>query len=122
MPRLLLITHEHIGANMLQTAEAIIGKTLELVACVEAPMDADTDDIINSTRHLIDGHDTLILTDLYGSTPGNIAMQLAASPHCHAVSGLNLPMLLRAINYQNRPLDELASKAAEGGKNGILHD
>ena len=122
MPRLLLITHEHIGANMLQTAEAIIGKTLEQIACVEAPKDADTDNIINSSAQLIDGHDTLILTDLYGSTPGNIAMRLAAAPNCRAISGLNLPMLLRAINYQNRPLDELADKAAEGGKNGILHD
>ncbi len=122
MPRLLLITHEHIGANMLQTAEAIIGKTLEHVACVEAPMDADTDNIIDSSAQLIDGHDTLILTDLYGSTPGNIAMRLATAPNCRAISGLNLPMLLRAINYQNRPLDELADKAAEGGKNGILHD
>ena len=122
MPELLLVTHEHVGTCLLKTAEAIVGKPLEQIICVDVPMDADTDDIFTHTRQHIAEHDTLILTDLYGGTPGNVAMQLAGQAHCRAVSGLNLPMLLRVINYQQQPLNNLVDIALDGGKNGIIHD
>ncbi len=122
MPTLLLITHEHIGADMLRTAEAIVDHSLSDVSCLEVPMDADTGQIIDRAERRIGDDEALILTDLYGSTPGNVAAQLAQSGKRHLVSGLNLPMLLRAINYQHRPLEELTDKATEGGKSGIIHD
>ncbi len=122
MPTLLLITHEHIGKDMLRTAAAIVDRSLADIRCFEVPLDADTAEVIERAERDLGDSEALILTDLYGSTPGNVAAQLAQSGTRHLVSGLNLPMLLRAINYQNLPLEELTDKATEGGKSGIIHD
>jgi len=61
----------------------------------------------------------LVLTDLYGSTPSNIAQKLIAQRNVHVVSGLNLSMLIRILNYPQLPLLELSEKAVSGGKDGI---
>jgi PTS system ascorbate-specific IIA component len=64
-----------------------------------------------------------VLSDLYGSTPCNIANKLAdLGVRARCVSGLNLPMLLRVLNYPDKPLDELAEVAACGGRGGICID
>jgi PTS system ascorbate-specific IIA component len=120
MPCLILLTHEEVGTSLLNTARAIIGTDIKDVTCIEVPMDTDPDSIIEQAQQRIDKHsDTLVITDLYGSTPGNIAMQLAQQDNCFTVCGLNLPMLLRAINYQASPIAELIDKVIEGGKLGI---
>ncbi len=73
----------------------------------------------DSTR----GDGVLVLADLYGATPCNIAERLPRSAcTCSCVSGLNLPMLLRVLNYPEQSLDELAQTAASGGRSGIDAD
>lgn len=62
---------------------------------------------------------TLVLADLYGATPANIAAQLALLPDVRVLAGVNLPMLLRAVCYRNTPLDLLVEKTLAGGANGI---
>lgn len=121
MAYILLITHEHIGKPMLKIAGAIVGEPLTHAGCIEVPMDTDREAILLRAQQQIEQHgDTLVLTDIFGSTPGNIAAALARHSDCRAISGLNMPMLLRAINYHNRPLQELADRAREGGINGIV--
>jgi PTS system ascorbate-specific IIA component len=67
------------------------------------------------------GAGVLVLTDIFGATPHNVAQQLACSKRGTTVlSGLNLPMLVRVFNYPQDDLDTLASKAAEGGSRGIM--
>jgi PTS system ascorbate-specific IIA component len=66
------------------------------------------------------GHGVLILTDLYGSTPGNIAKNLLVDSGFKLVSGMNLPMLIRILNYPELDLEAMAEKAVSGGKDGIL--
>ncbi|WP_226806921.1 PTS sugar transporter subunit IIA [Candidatus Vallotia cooleyia] len=61
----------------------------------------------------------LVLTDMFGATPTNIAVQLAALPHVRVVTGVNLPMLVRAVCYRTLPTDKLAEKALQGAANGI---
>ena len=61
-----------------------------------------------------------MLTDLYGSTPSNIAASLASRGKVRIVSGLNLPMLVRVLNYPGDDLPSLADKAMSGGNRGIL--
>ena len=74
-------------------------------------------------RELDQGDGVLILADLYGATPCNIGLSLSAlGVHLRCVSGLNLPMLLRVLNYAEKPLDELAEIAASGGRGGIFID
>lgn len=122
MPALLLVTHEHIGTSMLKIATAIIGNETHDALCIEVPMDANIQSIHAKASDYISQHnETLVLTDIYGSTPGNIATQLARLKNCNTICGLNLPMLLRAINYQSFPLTELTEKVINGGKKGIIN-
>ena len=62
----------------------------------------------------------LILTDIFGSKPCNIAMQRAAKENVCAVAGLNLSMLIRVINYPDLCLTELTDKAISGGREGVI--
>ena len=66
-------------------------------------------------RQLDQGGGVLVLTDVYGATPGNIAARLLTSEHVEGVAGVNLPMLVRALTYRNEPLDVVIAKAISGG-------
>jgi len=63
----------------------------------------------------------LILTDMYGSTPSNIATEFSKYKNVKIISGINLSMLLNIFNYPSLNLDKLSKKAIEGGKEGILN-
>jgi PTS system ascorbate-specific IIA component len=86
-------------------------------------MNADIDNMKHQVAIALTGLSTddgvLILTDSYGSTPCNIANEFLDSNNRTLVSGLNLPMLIRIMNYRSLPLDELRDIAIEGGKHGI---
>ncbi len=62
----------------------------------------------------------LVLTDLYGSTPSNIANRLVDTHNASVVSGVNVPMLLRIMNYPDSQHDELSEVAASGARNGVV--
>ncbi len=65
------------------------------------------------------GEGVLALTDLYGSTPCNVVSKLIQQHNLRIVTGLNLSMLIRVMNYPDLDLDELAQKAVSGGREGI---
>lgn len=62
----------------------------------------------------------LLLTDVLGATPSNVARQLQEGRQTRLLAGVNLPMLLRAVTYQHEPLDELLARALQGGTQGVL--
>ena len=66
------------------------------------------------------GDGVLILTDLYGGTPSNIASKLTEAGRVEAVAGANLPMLLRALTYRDKDMAMLVSRAVSGGRDGVL--
>ena len=66
------------------------------------------------------GAGVLILTDMYGTTPTNIARQITHAPPVRIVTGVNLPMLLHVLNYPGLDLDAMATTALEGGRQGVL--
>lgn len=72
-------------------------------------------------RQLDAGSGVLILADIFGATPSNIARQLCHAEHVMGVAGVNLPMLLRVICHREMPLPELAEIAVEGGRECIVH-
>ena len=121
---LLLVTHNNIGSDMLAVARSILSDQTNNTTCVEVPLDADIDDmkqkIADALTKLATDEGVLILTDSYGSTPCNIASSFLDGKSWKLVSGLNLPMLIRVMNYRVRPLDELEDIAIDGGKNGII--
>jgi PTS system ascorbate-specific IIA component len=66
------------------------------------------------------GDGVLVLTDLFGSTPSNIAARLLDSSRTRVVTGINLPMLIRVLNYPQLDLASLAAKAVSGGLDGVF--
>ncbi|HEX7341590.1 MAG TPA: PTS fructose IIA subunit family protein [Rhodanobacteraceae bacterium] len=123
----LLITHEAVGEALIAAARHVMPQLPLQVIAQEIPADADVDTMRSLTsrhvRQLDRGDGVLVLSDLYGATPCNIGLavsDLGAPVRC--VSGLNLPMLLRVMNYADKTLDELAEIAAAGGRGGIHID
>lgn len=121
---ILLITHPGIGNAMLHIATRIIGRTTLPIKCLEVPPGAPIEPVCERARSMLKvldrGAGVLVMTDLYGATPHNIAQSVAGDElSTRVLAGLNLPMLLRVFNYPNDDLPTLASKAAEGGSRGI---
>ena len=118
---LLLVTHPGIATALLAQARLILSDPLDGVAWLEiGACSADTrrevDAGMRASRR--DGG-LLVLTDLPGATPANLA-RACANERCRVLSGLNLPMLIRAWNYRDQPLAELAELALEGGRKALL--
>ncbi|TAL88902.1 MAG: PTS fructose IIA subunit family protein [Rhodanobacter sp.] len=123
----LLMTHEAVGQALISAAHHVMPNLPLRVTAVEVPPESDPEVMRTLTAHhardLDQGDGVLILADLYGATPCNIGLSLGAlGVRIRCVSGLNLPMLLRVLNYAEKPLDELAEIAASGGRGGILID
>jgi len=120
----LIITHEGIGSSVLEAATRMLGgcplRAETLPVALEADTEALRDLAGRRANALDDGDGVLVLTDLYGSTPSNIAASLATRGAVRIVSGLNLPMLVRVLNYPTEDLPTLADKAVSGGNRGIL--
>jgi len=122
----LIIAHNHIGQQLLETATDMLNRRPPQVRSLEVMQDDDPVDLLARARRLLAeveaGAGVLVLTDMYGSTPSNIAHRLAdqGQQAVRVLSGLNLPMLVRALNYAELPLDELSRKALSGGRDGIL--
>jgi PTS system ascorbate-specific IIA component len=72
------------------------------------------------TMALLNTEHTLILTDMFGATPCNIAQRLVDGVGSRLVAGVNLPMLLRAVSYRAEPLDAVVSRAVVGGTQGVM--
>ncbi len=122
---ILIISHNEIGTALVNTVRTTFGNQLPLpIATVELTPEADpevlTPKLRNVVKALNQGEGVLILTDLYGSTPSNIAKLLQNEKDIRIVTGLNLPMLIRVMNYPQLNLDELAEKALTGGQAGII--
>src|SRR5699024_3309171 len=123
----LLTTHESAGEGLTAAARQVMPHRSLKVTLMDVHSDADVGDMREVTSHHIrqldQGDGVLVLSDLYGATPCNIGLavgDLGAPVRC--VSGLNLPMLLRVMNYADKSLDELAEIAAAGGRGGIFID
>jgi PTS system mannose-specific IIA component len=121
----LIISHEGIGSVLLNVVKQTFGSELPLsVATVELEANADPEVLIAKLKKVVkalnQGAGLLILTDLFGSTPSNIARSIQDCQDARIVTGLNLPMLLRVMNYPQLDLAQLAEKARTGGQCGII--
>lgn len=124
---ILLVTHEGIGSTLLAVATRLLSTLPLITEAFEVPFDADPDAILpqaSAALRRVDGGDgVLVLTDLYGATPSNVAARVAhLGTPVRRVSSLNLPMLLRVMNYAELELDELPAVASAGARNGVILD
>ncbi|MDP1708951.1 MAG: PTS fructose transporter subunit IIA [Gammaproteobacteria bacterium] len=121
---LLIITHNHIGDDLIATATAMLGLCPLSTEALAVTQNADPEGTLRKARQSVEtldqGNGVLVLTDIYGSTPSNIACQLIEGDRVQVVSGVNLPMLIRILNYPQLSLSELTEKALSGGRDGVL--
>ncbi|MDT8364321.1 MAG: PTS fructose transporter subunit IIA [Nitrosomonas sp.] len=122
---ILIVTHQPLGSSFLDCIKHILGKLPSQLVNYTITPRANPDTEISNLQEILlkldQGGGVLILTDLYGATPANIASKLIRCGQVECLSGLNLPMLLRAIQYQDKPLAEMMDKALSGGQTGIFH-
>ena len=124
---ILLLTHEEMGNALIATAHLILGRMPAAVEAHAIPPGSDADVALTETlahaRRLDSGDGVLVMIDMYGATPSNVAARLPASGiNVRRVAGLNLPMLLRVLNYAEQPLADLVQTAEQGGRAGIRID
>ncbi|MDF1587546.1 MAG: PTS sugar transporter subunit IIA [Gammaproteobacteria bacterium] len=121
---ILIVSHNHIGTELINTARQML-TCCPLPAKVISIEIKDNPDQVRlkfkqGLAELDQGNGILVLTDMFGSTPSNIACAVSDRSDVRVVSGLNLPMLIRVLNYPNLTLDELEEKALSGGQEGIV--
>ena len=121
---LLLITHNDVGRVLLDATIGMLGVQPIPAAVLGITSDKDPDVMLDRAHQLArevdSGDGVLVLTDLFGSTPSNVAWALQRNQLAIVIAGVNLPMLLRVMNYPKLSLPELAEKALSGGRDGVL--
>lgn len=120
---LLIVTHGNYGDALINSARHVLGyQPKQCAALTVKHSDADADlHIERSIKALEMGLGVLILTDIYGATPSNMITKHLEDGNIAAVAGINLPMLIKCINYQDQGLAILSQKAIAGGREGVVH-
>jgi PTS system mannose-specific IIA component len=121
----LIVTHGEIGTSLLDSASQILGERPQQVATLSVWRQDDPDDLVLRARELMDGIDAgdgvLILTDIFGATPGNVVSRLLQDGRVEGVSGVSLPMLLRVVTGRNGSIAAAVQRALSGGAEGLVH-
>jgi mannose PTS system EIIA component len=122
---ILIIAHGTLGESLLHCASHIMGSRPRQLAQIGVTPHDDPQVIlpqaIRLTRSLDSGQGVLILTDIFGGTPSNVAARLLIPGKIEGVSGVNLPMLIRALTYRSESLGTVMEKALSGGTEGVVH-
>src|SRR5688572_7757663 len=122
---ILIVSHGAFGEALIHSASHVLGKRPLRVRQVGVTVHDDPEAILPQAKDLVkqldEGDGVLVLTDIYGATPGNIALQLLEAGRVEGISGVNLPMLVRALTYRDQGLAVTVEKALSGGSQGVLH-
>jgi len=122
---ILIISHGALGESLIRAASHVLGSRPVAVRQLGVTVHDDPEVLLPLARDLVreldEGGGVLVLADIYGATPGNIAMRLLDKGRVEGLSGVNLPMLVRALTYRNEPLAAVVEKALSGGIEGVVH-
>jgi mannose PTS system EIIA component len=121
---ILIVSHGAFGESLIHSASHVLGKRPLYVRQVGITVHDDPDALIpvaeDHIRFVDRGQGVLILTDIYGATPSNVAARLLRPGRVEGLAGVNLPMLIRALTYREEPLETVVSKALSGGTEGVI--
>jgi mannose PTS system EIIA component len=122
---ILLITHGTFGESLIQNVCHVLNKRPALIGQLGVAAQDDPLDIMPMARSLLkevdEGEGVLIMTDILGATPANLALKLLEPGRIEGIAGLSLPMLLRALTYRKSGMEILLRKAISGGHDGIIN-
>lgn len=124
--RILILAHAPLAHALRECALHVLADSALHVLALDVQPDAAPHATLAAAQLLLCPevhHPTLVLTDVLGATPCNVAQQLVQGSGSNArlLTGVNLPMLLRAICYCAEPLDAVAERALVGGTQGVMH-
>jgi len=123
-----VIAHEPLASAMVAVARHVYtackSPEVKAVHAIDVPANGDVAAMFESAKLAIQqvdqGYGVLVITDILGATPGNIASLFAGDPNVSVVAGLSLPMLLKSLCYREQSLTELTAKAVNGGTHGVI--
>ena len=122
MAGLLIIAHAPL-ATALQAMAGHVFPSEPAVAAIDVTADAAPEQVEQMAREALGAvadPEALVLTDVFGATPCNVAMRLADGHHVRVVAGVNVPMLWRAVTYRRSPLAALIERAVSGAAQGVM--
>lgn len=121
---ILIVSHGAFGESLIHSASHVLGKRPLFLRQLGVTVHDDPDAILpvgeDLIRFLDQGPGVLVLTDIYGATPSNIAVKLLKPGKVEGVAGVNLPMLIRALTYRDEPLEALLEKVLSGAIEGVM--
>jgi PTS system mannose-specific IIA component len=124
MVGILIMSHGAFGESLIHSASHVLGKRPLYLRQLGVTVHDDPEAILPVAEDLIrfldKGHGVLVLSDIYGATPSNIAVKLLKPGRVEGVAGVNLPMLIRALTYRDEPLESVLEKALSGATEGVM--
>lgn len=121
---ILLLTHGTLGESLIDCASHVLNKRPPRLKQLGVTAQDDPALMLPQARALMkeldDGDGVLILSDMYGGTPSNLASKLVAPGRIEAVAGVSLPMVIRVLTYRDRDLQTIVTKAISGGCDGVI--
>jgi mannose PTS system EIIA component len=121
----LIVAHDSLAESLVKAVTHVLGSRPAHLEPFSVSASDDPTLLLPSARAAIDRLDTgegvLVFSDIYGATPCNLAAKLLQPGRVEGISGVNLPMLVRAFTYRTRGMDTLIKKAVSGGCEGVLH-
>ena len=128
MAGIIIVAHTPLASALSEFAAHVFGEVPEGIVAIDVPAHEDTKQTqkrVEDAVQLVQGNvGTLILTDIMGATPANVATRVANlttfTLPINVLTGVNLPMLLRAITHRSESVQELTEKALLGGQQGVL--
>ena len=123
MAGILIIAHAPLATALRDCIAHVYGGLPARIGVIDVSPDCDPAQVVafaySEIERLREENGALVLTDMFGATPSNIAARLASLPQVRVLAGVNLPMLLRAVCYRATPLDTLVDKALSGATKGV---
>ena len=123
MNSILIIAHAPLASALRECALHVFPDCAAGVQAIDVLADEAPEATLSRAEHVmaqLDTEGTLLLSDVFGATPCNVAQKLNDKPGTRLVTGANLPMLLRSVCYRHESLEALATRAQAGGAQGIM--
>ncbi|MGY8990368.1 MAG: PTS sugar transporter subunit IIA [Rhodospirillales bacterium] len=120
---LVLVTHGHLATEMIAVLEHVVGPQENIRAvCIgpEDDMEKRRAEILSSVDQVDKGQGVVVLTDLFGGTPSNLAISIMDRANVEIIAGVNLPMLIKLASVRNdKSLEDAVTCAQEAGRKYI---
>jgi PTS system ascorbate-specific IIA component len=122
MSGLLIIAHAPLASTLKSVAAHVFPNETRLEVLDVTGQDSPeaAEDAARVLAGRVRDPELLVLTDVFGGTPCNVALRLVDGPQVRVVAGVNVPMLWRALGYRQLPLTELVERAVAGGIQGVM--